>query len=86
MKPRTEMGGGDPFEQRFERIRHVVFQLKRRVESYNEEAVRLFDLGHLEAIRLLMEKKQRDVRLIRHLQQFVKRWEARGEEEIGYDR
>jgi hypothetical protein len=73
------------FEHRFGLLREVIAGYRIRLQSMEQEVVELFAANQLSAISTCMSEKQRIVRLIQRLEQFVEHWEASQESGIAHE-
>jgi hypothetical protein len=73
------------FEHRFALLREVIAGYRIRLQSMEQEVVELFAANQLSAISTCMSEKQRIVRLIQRLEQFVEHWEASQESGIAHE-
>ncbi|MFY0545739.1 hypothetical protein [Brevibacillus sp. H7] len=64
------------FEHRFGLLRDIIAGYRIRLRDMEQEVVELFAANQLSAISTCMSEKQRIVRLIQRLEQFVETWEA----------
>ncbi|NGQ95370.1 hypothetical protein G3578_09400 [Brevibacillus sp. SYP-B805] len=63
-------------EQRFAILHEIIEAYRLRLQTMEAEVVELFAANHLAAISERIQEKQRIVRLIHKLEQFVARWET----------
>lgn len=66
-------------EQRFALLREVIASYRIRLQEMEQEVVQLFTTNQLSAISACMGEKQRIVRLMNRLEQFINQWEHSGE-------
>lgn len=69
-------------DQRFDILREVIADYRLQVQKMESEVVELFASDQLSAISERIREKQRIVRLIQHLEQFVDYWEAASDSSI----
>ncbi|MDR7316543.1 MULTISPECIES: hypothetical protein [Brevibacillus] len=62
-------------EQRFALLREVIASYRIRLQEMEQEVVQLFSTNQLSAISACMGEKQRIVRLMNRLEQFIHQWE-----------
>ncbi|MED1792964.1 hypothetical protein [Brevibacillus nitrificans] len=62
-------------EQRFALLREVIASYRIRLQEMEQEVVQLFSTNQLSAISACMGEKQRIVRLMNRLEQFIQEWE-----------
>jgi hypothetical protein len=73
---------GEGLERRFERLRAVVKTWQARYNQLPDQVVSRFDESDLDSIaRLLVEKRELE-RLIRELNDFIRRWENEASSEL----
>lgn len=63
-------------EQRFAILREVIAGYRIRLQEMEQEVVELFTANQLSAISACMGEKQRIVRLMNRLEQFIVQWES----------
>ncbi len=73
------------FEHRFGLLREVIAGYRIRLQEMEREVVELFAANQLTAISSCMSEKQRIVRLIQRLEQFVDHWEASQDTGIAHE-
>ncbi|GED33288.1 hypothetical protein [Brevibacillus centrosporus] len=66
-------------EQRFALLREVIASYRIRLQEMEQEVVQLFSTNQLSAISACMGEKQRIVRLMNRLEQFIHQWENNGD-------
>ncbi|WNC13185.1 hypothetical protein [Brevibacillus brevis] len=66
-------------EDRFALLRGVIAGYRIRLQEMEREVVQLFTTNQLSAISACMGEKQRIVRLMNRLEQFVAQWENNGD-------
>lgn len=66
-------------EQRFALLREVIARYRIRLQEMEQEVVQLFATNQLSAISACMGEKQRIVRLMNRLEQFIIQWENSGD-------
>jgi hypothetical protein len=72
-------------EQRFAILHEIIEAYRLRLQVMEAEVVELFAANHLAAISERIQEKQRIVRLIQKLEQFVARWETMERSGIDHD-
>ncbi|KNB72205.1 hypothetical protein [Brevibacillus reuszeri] len=72
-------------EQRFVFLREVIAGYRIRLQEMEREVVELFTANQLSAISACMGEKQRIVRLMNRLEQFIVQWEDKGDVGIAHD-
>ena len=72
-------------EQRFVLLREIIACYRIRLQKMEQEVVKLFAENQLSAISACMREKQRLVRRIARLEQFVQKYEAVNDTGITHD-
>lgn len=62
-------------EERFVLLHEIITLYRSRLHAMEQEVIQLFTSDQLSEISARMAEKQRITRLVRQLEQFVKRWE-----------
>jgi hypothetical protein len=72
-------------EQRFALLREVIAGYRIRLQEMEQEVVQLFTSNQLSAISACMSEKQRIVRLMNRLEQFIVHWESNSDVGIAHE-
>jgi len=81
----SKLGATIRLEQRFALLREVIAGYRIRLQEMEQEVVELFTANQLSAISACMGEKQRIVRLMNRLEQFIGHWESNGDVGIAHD-